>query len=59
MPTSSRKSALLKRELDIGIGEAERGEFSTRTVDEIISSVRREGVVAPIHIPHRIILSDV
>lgn len=37
----AQKFALLKQELEIGIGEAERGEFSSRTVDDILTSVRR------------------
>jgi antitoxin ParD1/3/4 len=37
----AQKVALLKQELEIGIGEAERGEFSTRTVDDIVAAVRR------------------
>ncbi len=37
----TQKLALLKRELEIGIREAERGEFSTRSVDDIAAAVRR------------------
>lgn len=37
----TQKLALLKQELEIGIREAERGEFSTRSVDDIAAAVRR------------------
>jgi antitoxin ParD1/3/4 len=37
----TRKLALLKEEIEIGIREAERGEFSTRSVDDIAAAVRR------------------
>jgi antitoxin ParD1/3/4 len=37
----AQKFALLKQELDIGLGEAERGEFSSRSVDDIVAAVRR------------------
>lgn len=37
----TQKLALLKQELEIGILEAERGEFSTRSVDDIAAAVRR------------------
>ena len=38
----SQKVELLRRKLDIGIEQAERGEFSTRSVMEIAASVLTE-----------------
>ncbi len=38
----SQKIELLRRKLDIGIGQAERGEFSSRTVMDIAASVLAE-----------------
>lgn len=35
------KLAVLRREIDIGITEADRGEFSERTVKEIAEAVMR------------------
>jgi hypothetical protein len=31
---------ILRREIDLGIAQAERGEFSSRTIDEIAAEVR-------------------
>lgn len=33
------KLGLLRAEVDIGLGQAERGEFSDRSVDDIVSAV--------------------
>ncbi len=33
------KLELLRAEVDIGMGQAERGEFSDRSVDDIVSAV--------------------
>ena len=39
---AAEKNEILRRKLDVGIGQAERGEYSTRSVMEIAESIISE-----------------